>query len=172
MDDLPNVFKYCSLTLYADDTVLYYSSKLISELESKLNSDLSHVGEWMIRNQLTLNIKKSKFMLIGSSAKLRKIDSINVFSNGNLLEELVHSFPYLGLVINKNLTWEDHIDHMRCKINKKLGLLRRIKSCLPLCARITFFNSFILPLFDYGDVIWGDRGNATLMAEFQVLHNK
>lgn len=35
-----------------------------------------------------------------------------------------------------------------------------------------FFNSSILPLFYYGDGIWGDRGNTTLMAEIQVLHNK
>ena len=50
--------------------------------------------------------------------------------------------------------------------------MRRIKSYLPLSARITFFNSFVLPLFDYGDIIWGDRGNITLMAELQILHNK
>ena len=62
--------------------------------------------------------------------------------------------------------------HIRNKINKKLNLLRRIKPYLPLSARITFFNSFILPLFDYGDIIWGDRGNASLMAELQVLQNK
>ena len=35
-----------------------------------------------------------------------------------------------------------------------------------------FFNSFILPLFDYGDIIWGYRGNASLMSELQVLQNK
>ena len=39
----------------------------------------------------------------------------------------------------------------------------------PQSARITFFNSYALPLFDYGDIIWG---NATLMAELQILHNK
>jgi len=50
--------------------------------------------------------------------------------------------------------------------------LRRIKSCLPLNARTTFFDSFILPLFDYGDIIWGDRGNASLMSELQVLQNE
>ena len=38
---------------------------------------------------------------------------------------------------------------------------------LGLCASALF-----LPFFDYGDVIWGDRGNTTLMAELQVLHNK
>lgn len=37
---------------------------------------------------------------------------------------------------------------------------------------LTFLNSFILPLFGYGDIIWGDRGNVSLMSELQVLHNK
>ena len=79
---------------------------------------------------------------------------------------------YLGIVINKNLTWDDHLVHTRNKINKKLGLLRWIKPYLPLSAWITFFNSFILPLFYYGDIIWGDRGNASLITELQVLQNK
>lgn len=171
MNDLSDVLEFCNVSLYADDTVLYFASKSISEIESKINSDLSRVCCWMRANQLTLNVTKSKFMLIGSNARLNKVNSITISSDGNLLEE-VQSFLYLGLVINKNLTWEDHIEHIRRKINKKLGLLRRIKSCLPLSARITFFNSFVLPLFDYGDVIWGDRSNATLMSELQVLHNK
>lgn len=47
---------------------------------------------------------------------------------------------------------------MYYKINKKLGLLRRIKPCQPL-SQDYIFNSFILPLFDYGGIIWGDRGN-------------
>ena len=37
---------------------------------------------------------------------------------------------------------------------------------------LCFFNSFNLPLFDYGDIIWRDRGNASLMSELQVLQNK
>ena len=41
------------------------------------------------------------------------------------------------------------------------------RKVLGLCASALF-----LPFFDYGDVIWGDRGNTTLMAELQVLHNK
>ena len=154
-----------------NDTILYFASKSISEIESNLNSDLNRVTTWMKANQLTLNVKKSKFMLIGSNAHLSKVDSIVISSDGTPLEE-VQSFLYLGIVVNKNLTWEDHLKRLRCKINKKLGLLRRIKSCLPVSARASFFNSFVLPLFDYGDVIWGDRGNATLMAELQVLHNK
>lgn len=47
---------------------------------------------------------------------------------------------------------------MRYQINKKLGLQRRYKTCLG--ARITFWNSFVVLLVDYGDDK-GDRGNST-----------
>ena len=68
----------------------------------------------------------------------------------------------------------NHVDYISSKINKKFGLLKRIKSCLPLDARIT--KRFILPLIDYGDICWGGggggRGNETLMNDLQILHNK
>ena len=67
----------------------------------------------------------------------------------------VSSNEYLGVVINQTLmiTWDNHVEYIRSMINKKLGLLKRIKSYLLRSARITFFNSFILPLLDYGDLV-------------------
>ena len=43
---------------------------------------------------------------------------------------------------------------------------------LRIYARLLFFNSYVLRLFDYADIVWGDRGNATLMLQLQSLHNK
>ena len=63
--------------------------------------------------------------------------------------EEVSSFTYLSVFFNKYLTWQDHIDYICNEINKKLGLIRRIKSCLPQEARLMFFNMYILPIFDY-----------------------
>ena len=57
------------------------------------------------------------------------------------------------------------------EINKKLGLLS-IRYCLPLDAGLLFFNSYVLPLFDYADIVWGDRGNSTLILQLQSFHNK
>ena len=91
---------------------------------------------------------------IFDNARLSRIASLVISASGKHLDE-AQCFSYL--VVNNNLTLEDHFDNMRHKMNKKLVLVRRIKSCLPLSARITF---------------WGDRGNTTLMPELQVLHNK
>ena len=53
---------------------------------------------------------------------------------------------------------------------KAIGLLKRIKSSLPHNTRILVFNSFISPLFDYdyGDIIWWDRGNVSLMSLHKI----
>ena len=75
INDLPNVVEYSYVSLYADDTVLYYFSATINELEEKLNADLKKVGDWLKDHQLTLNIKKTKAMIIGSGRKLTKLTS-------------------------------------------------------------------------------------------------
>lgn len=52
------------------------------------------------------------------------------------------------------------IDYIKSKINRKLGLLKRIKNYLQIPCRILFFISYTLPLmFDYADLVWGDQGN-------------
>ena len=57
------------------------------------------------------------------------------------------------------------------KTNQRLGHLRRIKPLLPLHARLTLYHSLILPLFVYGDIIWGDKNNIQLIIDLQAQEN-
>ena len=41
-----------------------------------------------------------------------------------------------------------------------------------LHTKLTLYNCLIIPLFDYGDTVWGDKNNNTLMGQLQVLQNK
>ena len=82
------------------------------------------------------------------------------------------SIKYLGVVIHKNLTWNEHIESLIGKVNQRIGLLNRIKHLLPLDARVALYNALIRPLFDFADTILGDRDNITLMRDLQVLQNK
>ena len=50
-------------------------------------------------------------------------------------------------------------------------MIKRIRQLLPLHAKLTPFNCFIIPLFEYGDTVWGDKDNDTLMGRLQVLQN-
>jgi hypothetical protein len=79
---------------------------------------------------------------------------------------------YLGITITANLSWHEHIEKLIGKINQRFGLLRSVKSFLSLDARQIFYSSTILPLFDFADVIWGDKNNSELMNSLQTLENK
>jgi len=120
---------------------------------------------------VTLDGSKFKFILIGSPKKLSTYNDVNVVIDNSLLE-CTDTFKYLGVTIKKTMTWGDHVEVISTKINQRLGLLRRISYLLPPETRITLHNSLVRPLFDFGDTIWGDKGNATLVNELQLLQNK
>ena len=170
INELSSVVNLCEVSLYADDTVIYYSSSNIKDLEDKLNSDLKSLCQWFSKNLLTLNVTKCKFVLFGSQHKLHSCSQLSLKINDHFLERK-DSFKYLGVIINQNMSWSDHIEILSRKISQRLSLLRRIKHLLPLHARLTIYNSLILPLFDYADLVWGDKNNKVLMDHLQVLQN-
>ena len=60
-----------SALMYADDTSLTLFAYDPATLEEKLNKDLDEVQKWLKSNKLTLNVKKTKYMIIGSHYRLR-----------------------------------------------------------------------------------------------------
>ena len=76
VNDLLSVVSHCSVlmyTLYADDTVLYFASNSVSEIEDILNCDLHLLQTWLLDNNLFLNKKKTEFVLFGTSARLSHV---------------------------------------------------------------------------------------------------
>ena len=106
MNDLPTVGKNCELNLYADDMEMHCHNMDLSCAEHDLQEDLNFVYSWLCINLLSLSIKKSNVMLIGSRQKLQNHDLI-VTVDGRPLAR-VSSFKYLGLLIDENLTWCEH----------------------------------------------------------------
>ena len=84
----------------------------------------------------------------------------------------VSSFKYLGIFISSDFKWTHHIEHVVKKVNQRLGLLKRVKHLLPLKSRLLYYNSILMPLFDYADLVWGDKHDSTLMSSLQTLQNK
>ena len=70
------------------------------------------------------------------------------------------------------MTWEDHVKAMSTKIIQKTGLLKRISHYLPPEWRNTLYNSPVCRCSIMVIPNWPDKGNATLMNEFQLLQNK
>ena len=153
VNDLPSAITCAADTiLYADDTTIYAYSKSVSELTKLLTSAIKEVDKWMTSNQLRLNIAKSKCMLLHSSRR-KNLPPLQLNYNSQDIEQ-VQRFKFLGLWINENLTWDDHVSSIVLKASKKINLLRHLSWFLPKCVLIQFYSSYILPCFDYADVIW------------------
>ena len=75
INDLPLSLDNAKVTMYADDTSIFYSSKSVDAINSAINDDLSNLKLWLEGNKLSLNVSKTQAMLIGSRAKLQNISN-------------------------------------------------------------------------------------------------
>ena len=153
INDLPSVSTNCDIQLYADDTLLFYNSSSIEDIESCLSADLSNVISWLDSNFLFLNYTKTKVMLLGTHQRLAKVNDFCVSANSATIGR-VYQFKYLGLVLDTTLSWNDHIDHISSKISSCLGMLWKARKVIPRDACITLYNAMILPIFDYCSAVW------------------
>ena len=75
-------------------------------------------------------------------------------------------------IYDPSMSWTDHDDIMSKKVNQRIGVIKKIMYLLPIQARQTIYTSLIIPLFDYGHIVWGDKNNETLMKQLLTLQNK
>ena len=75
-----------------------------------LQDDLLNFKIWTDRNQLTMNVKKTKYVVFGLKTKTRKIGNHVLFIDNNKLER-VTSYKYLGLSLDMNLNYNKHLEN-------------------------------------------------------------
>lgn len=61
---------------------------------------------------------------------------------------------HLGLTINSELSWSEHIDSIVSKASKRLSILRKLKFTLDRSSLEKMYLSFIRPILEYADIVW------------------
>ena len=141
--------------MYADDTVIYYSGSEVSNIRENLQEDLNRVEKWLVNSKLILNQSKTKGLLFGTRQLLQTTSDFVLQIQSKDIER-VTKFTYLGTMLDEQLHWKEHIDTTCKKVNKRLGLLARIRSCLTLKAAKCVYNTLIEPILSYTDTAWGE----------------
>ena len=78
----------------------------------------------------------------------------------------------LGVVFDRRLVWEEHVDSLCKRVSSGLAALKQARKYDTLLTiLLTIYNAVIKPLFDYCDVVWGNL-NKTLTARLQKLQNR
>ena len=113
-----------------------------------MHSDLSKIPTWLKVNKLTLNVKKTKYLLIGSRPKLELL-SDNFTVKVNIIPiERVTVYKSLGVSIDQNLSWKTHTDEISKKISGGVSVLRRVSQTILFTIRETIYKALIMPCFD------------------------
>jgi hypothetical protein len=68
--------------------------------------------------------------------------------------DVVDSSKYLGVTINKNLRWDDHINNISARANRTLGFLKRNLRGCKTSARARAHEAIVRPTLEYAASIW------------------
>jgi hypothetical protein len=140
--------------LYADDAIVYTCGSSLDETVRTLNKCMSDIENWYTSNRLSVNAAKSYKMLIRSYQKTLNISDFIINFKDNEINN-TNSMKYLGLYIDPNLNWHEHVLVLVNELRCKLGLLRRIAKTVPKEILSKIYMVYLQPRIDYCLTIWG-----------------
>ena len=73
------------------------------------------------------------------------------------------------MFLDYKLNFEEHLKTIVNKINKTIGLLRKLQNFLPRKSLLTMYKSFIRPHLDYGDIIYDQSYNTSFHQRLESL---
>ena len=158
INDIVKQIKNCSIHLYADDTVLYYSDTNPDTVQKHLQEDLNSIYDWMCRNKLSMNCKKTVCMLIGNRKILNKHNDLDLKVNAQKLDQ-VAQIKYLGITVDEELNWNAQVEGVCKKVSKMISFMGRLRQIVPEKYTKLIYDSMILPQLEYADIIWDSCKN-------------
>ena len=171
INDISKISKMLDFILFADDTNIFVKDKSLSSLNCAVNLELKKISRWFKLNKLSLYLKKINYILFTKKSRINpneldiKIDSVVV--------QRATQTEFLGFVINERLTWNDHIQVVKHKVSKGLGILTKIRHFITNSILINLYYTLIYPHFEYCNIVWALCGtSSTYIAKLFLLQKR
>lgn len=170
--DLPTSSNVVTST-FADDTAIMVTNKNPQTASRDLQEHLSKVENWLERWRIKVNESKSThitFTLNKRTCPMITLNNTNIPQHTNV--------KYLGLYLDRRLTWKKHIDmkrrQMKIKFSKMYWMMGR-NSKLSLDCKLLLYKTIIMPIWTYGIQLWGttSASNKDILqrAQSKILRN-
>jgi hypothetical protein len=147
--------------IFADDTNLFMSNKNYAELIGNLNLELDKLNNWFLANMLSLNAKKTNYIVFGNKRRTSALTDIDLFISGCKIER-VDNVKFLGTYIDSDFTWTTHITQTAKKLARSIGILYKVRPCLSKITLRTLYNCLVYPYLSYCLIIWGSASSTSL----------
>ena len=153
---------------FADDTTLFTSHKSKCYLEYCVTTDLERLHDWFKANKLTLNLNKSVMLVFGGNSQTH-LNKIKIGGSEITIEKVT---KFLGVWIDSELNWNEHISRLILKLKSRLGLLRCSKNFLnPQCMKVLYYAQVHSNL-SYCLSMWGNMINKAQLDKISKIQNQ
>ena len=128
MNDLPyGIHQGARPVVYADDTSVLSTAKSYEELKTKINCMLDYVTGWFSANGLTLNMEKTNIMKF----TCHQNEAFPIIYQNKIITG-TNNTKCLGLELDKNINWKNHVQKIIPKLSSACYLIRRMYPCCNL----------------------------------------
>ena len=147
-----NDLTYCvdsNLNMYADDHQFYSADNTVTNVYNSLLANAESASGWYKANFLKGNLDKYQTMTLGS--KQNPDNNLNI---DNYEVKSANYLKLLGVSIDNNLRFEEHINNICKKSNQRIGVLMRLKNMIPTVTKLQLYKAAILPHLTYCHLTW------------------
>ena len=171
VNDIANYSPLGNIRLFADDTNVFVEHENLEQLYENAELILKYLYQWFKDNKLTVNTKKSSFTIFTTSHIRNNTifpDSI-IVNNERIL--ISNSTKYLGVTIDQDLSWKEHIQDLCNTLKGMFSVFYNIRSYLTIEHIKTIYYALIYSRIKYGLAVYGSA-NKIIINKVQVLQNQ
>ena len=149
VDELRKVSQHSIIKLFADDIALY--KEIVSSNDCKLlQDDLTAIFEWCKKWLLKLNPLKCDSICIS----YKRVPPLCAYFLDGQQISLKSVVRYLGIFINSQLKWGDHMKHLVAKASRSLNYLRHTLFSCSASVKATAYRAVVRPILEYASPVW------------------
>ena len=153
-NDITDVIE-TNIVKYADDTVIYWADKDVTNLSKILTNEMRKLEKWMDENELILNAKKGKteVLVFGTAQRLkRQSEEICIQYKGTKINATT-SYRYLGVEIDSTLNLNTNFELCYKRASGRLRLLSKLRCFLDSTTACKLYRSMIVPVVTYCGIL-------------------
>lgn len=159
INDLPDYILDGEVFLFADDTSIIISSPDGQELNRKVNNVLTQFDTYCHKNRLIINYSKTIAIEFHKQSR-SKIIKHNFKIDNNPIALRNHC-KFLGINVDEQLNWNEHINSICSKLNKQYFALVNLKTALDKEGLLSAYYALIYSVISYNIVVYGLAAEST-----------
>ena len=170
INDFPKCLTSGKAIMFADDTNLFFNSSSYKTLYEVTNTQLKHVEACLSANKLTLNTNKTVYVTFRTPNNLPPPTALSIqFKNKHL--KRVNTCKFLGLTVNKHLSWKPHMQWLLQKLRCSHHVIYKVKQYLNKSSLLTIYYFLINSYEQYCVIPWC-HGNVAMIQKFKKVSTK